>query len=149
MTEGQIDMTTALASIPEMTTHTGLPQARRTGLTGKLYRYHGMQVIDIDGRSVGQIDWIWADPAGAQGEFIGVQLRWLRGKARVVPAYSVWIDAERRTIQVPYSKAQIECANRYSIDRALTAEQKDAICGHFTAKPTVVPGRAVGYALAA
>jgi hypothetical protein len=111
-------------------------------LTGKLYQFHGFRVLDADGQSVGIVDWIWSDHAGAPGEFLGVHLRWLRGTARAVPAEGAQLDRRNATIRVAYRKDQIRRAPRFAIDRALNAEQKRSIRSHYRPSPAFVPGPA-------
>jgi hypothetical protein len=118
-------------------------------LTGKLYQFHSFRVLDADDRPVGIVDWIWSDDAGSAGEFIGVQLRWLRGTARAVPADRVQIDRQSATVRVAYGKDQIRQAPRFAIDRALTVEQKRSIRSHYRPSPSVVPSSAMAEGLAA
>lgn len=100
-------------------------------LTGRLYRYHGLRVLDVDGAAVGQIDWVWSDGESGHGTFIGVKLRWLRGTARAVPVQDVEIDMAARTIRLPYRKEQINRAPHCAINRALTGGQKYSIRAHY------------------
>ena len=100
-------------------------------LTSKLYRFHSFRVVDVDGEAVGLVDWIWPDHMSGQGEFIGVQLRWLRGTARAVPARDVQIDLESSTVRVMYHKEQIKRALRFSIDREIPMDQKCDIYAHY------------------
>jgi hypothetical protein len=92
--------------------------------------------------------------AGWQGRghpacVIGVQLRWLRGTARAVPADGVQIDRQSATIRVAYRKDQIKRSPRFAIDRALTAEQKRSIRSHYSPPPAVAPSPAMADGLAA
>src|SRR5436305_2015512 len=100
---------------------------RPTGLMGELYRFHGFQVLDCTGKTVGQVDWVWPSDAGDEGQYIGIRVRWLSGRAQVVPARSVRVDAPSGTLHIAYAKDQTDWAPRCSIDRPLTADQKRAV----------------------
>jgi hypothetical protein len=121
----------------------------RTALVGKLYQFHGFRVLDADDQPVGIVDWIWPDEASGQGDVIGVQLRWLRGTARAVPADGVQIDRQSATIRVAYRKDQIKRSPRFTIDRALTADQKRSIRSHYSPPPAVAPSPAMAEGMAA
>jgi len=121
----------------------------RTALVGKLYQFHGFRVLDPDDQPVGIVDWLWSNEASGQGDVIGVQLRWLRGTARAVPADGVQIDRQTSTIRVAYTKEQIKRAPRFAIDRALTAEQKRSIRSHYRSSLAVAPSPAMAEGLAA
>ncbi|MDQ2743436.1 MAG: PRC-barrel domain-containing protein [Chloroflexota bacterium] len=103
-----------------------------------LYRLHGFRVLDVDGESVGQIDWIWADEVSGHGQFIGVRLRWLRGTALAVPIDGMRIDNHTSTVRVANTRKQIKQAGRCSIDRTLTEVQKCAIHAHYAPAPATV-----------
>jgi hypothetical protein len=107
----------------------------------KLYQFHNFQLLDADDKPVGLIDWIWADEAGGEGEFIGVHLNWFHGTARVVPAHTAQIDVQARTIRVSYPQNRIAMARRYAINRPLTAAQKQAIIMHYAGETTSAPRR--------
>jgi hypothetical protein len=109
-------------------------------LTGKLYRFHGMPVVDVNGETVGQIDWIWSDDTSGRGTHLGVQLRWLRGTARAVPAGDLLLDPRTSTIQVAYRKDQIKRAPRFAIDRSLSADHQRAISAHYSEPAVAVAG---------
>ena len=102
----------------------------------KLYQFHNFQLLDVDDKPVGLVDWIWADDMGGEVEFIGVQLNWFRGTARVVPAHAAEIDVQARTIRVAYPRNHIATARRYAINRALTAAQKRAVVMHYAGETT-------------
>ncbi len=102
----------------------------------KLYQFHNFQLLDVDDKPVGLIDWIWAGDAGGEGEFIGVHLNWFRGTARVVPARAAQIDVQARTIRVSYPRNHIATVRRYAINRALTADQKRAVAMHYAGETT-------------
>lgn len=109
---------------------TGYPQPD-TALDDQLYRFHGFRVLDVDGKSVGLIDWIWADEVSGHGQFIGVRLRWLRGAALAMPVDGMRIDRHISTVCVAYTKKQIKRARRCSIDCALTEGQQRDIRAHY------------------
>jgi hypothetical protein len=117
----------------------GTPPAWES-LTGKLYRFHSFRVVDLDDQAVGLVDWIWSDPTTGQGEFLGVQLRWLRGTARAIPAHDVQIDPESSAVRVAYHREQIKRAPRFSIDREISADQKRDIYAHYRPAATGVSG---------
>jgi hypothetical protein len=119
----------------------------RTELDGRLYRFHGLCVLDLTGRPIGQIDWIWS--SGQHGEFIGVQLQWLRGKARAIPAASIEVDPAAGAVTVPYTRAEINRAPRHKIDRDLTVAEKRAIRAHYDRRPRFVPSADAAAELAA
>lgn len=121
----------------------------RSSLSGKMYRYHGMTVQDINGETVGQVDWIWHDDVTGQGDLIGVGLRWLRGTARAIPAQDVWIDHSDRTIRVAFSKDQIKSARRLSIGRAPTAREKRAVALQYRMPQLIASRRTASGAVAA
>lgn len=108
-------------------------------LTSQVYRLHSYRVLDGDGKNVGIVDWIWTDEASGHGEFLGVSLHWLRGKARAMPALGAEIDHETATIRVPYTATQIKHARRFKIDRRLTAREKRRICFHYELQPATLP----------
>ena len=118
-------------------------------LAGKLYRFHSFRVLDVDGKPVGLVDWIWSDEASGQGEFIGVQLRWLRGTARAVPTRGTQVDTRTSTVRLAYRKDQIKRAARFSIDREITADQKHGIYSYFHPERAVVSSLPVAESLAA
>jgi len=109
-------------------------------LTGKLCRFHSFRVLDADGQHLGLVDWIWADTANQRGEFIGVHLRWLRGSVLTIPAHGARVDVHSPTIQVVYTTGLVKRAPRFSIDRELTANQKQTILDHYSLQRTAVPG---------
>jgi hypothetical protein len=119
------------------------------GLAGKMYRFHSFRVLDCNGEDVGLVDWIWSNEARDQGEFIGVQLRWLRGTARAVPANDIRIDLPTSTVRVAYTKEQITSAPRFSIDRDLTAFQKWAAHSHYRSETRRVSNFAAAQSSAA
>jgi hypothetical protein len=132
-------MPTMIATRPQTSVHRPdgrpAPTHRTAGLTGRLYRFHGFQVLDSQGEKVGLVDWIWTDSNGERGEFIGVNLRWLRGRVRAVPALDATVDMERRTVRVSYRKAEIMQARYHAIDRELTDAARRSIWSHFRETP--------------
>jgi hypothetical protein len=110
-----------------------------SSFTGTLYHYHGLRVLDVSGRQVGTVDWVWSDVSQSHGEFIGVQLQWLRGRARAIPTRGATVDMETGTVRVPYRKHVIRRATRYAIDRELTAADRRAVLAQYTVPPVAVP----------
>ena len=107
-----------------------MPQAEppeRGSFSSEVYRLHSFQVVDANGEKVGIVDWIWTDPESGHGEFLGVNLRWLRGTTRAIPTQGAEVDRESATIRVAYTAAQIKRARRFKIDRALTVREKRSI----------------------
>jgi hypothetical protein len=127
----------------------GAGPALANTFTGKLYRYHGMCVLDAADREVGIVDWVWSDAPMSHGEFIGVQLQWLRGKARAIPTEGSTVDVETRTVRVPYVKDQIRRAARYAIDRQLSADARRDIWAQYTGAPVRAPDKVAPTAVAA
>jgi hypothetical protein len=120
---------TATVARPNLT---ACPATHDAGpLFGDLYRFHGFRVFDVNGERVGIVDWIWGNETNGEGEYIGLQLQWLRGRARAVPASAGIVDRERAIVRLPYSKQQIARAPRFQIDRALSSDQRVAIAAHF------------------
>lgn len=111
-------------------------------LDDQLYRLHGFRVLDVDGKSVGQIDWIWADAVSGRGQFIGVRLRWLWGTALAIPVDGMRIDRHTSTVRVAYTKKKIKQAHRCSIDCALTDGQQRDIRAHYAPAPVAIAGPA-------
>ena len=109
-------------------------------LTVRVYRLHGFQVLDRDGRKIGIVDWIWTNQDSGHGEFLGVNLRWLRGTARAIPVLGAQIDQDAATIRVNYTVDEIKQARRFKIDRELTARDKRRIRFHYEVQPTVLHG---------
>jgi len=107
----------------------------------KLYQLHNFQLLDVDDKPVGLIDWVWAGDAGDEGEFLGVHLNWFRGTARVVPAREAQIDVRARTIRVAFTGEHIATARRYAINRALTADEKRAVVAHYARETALAPRR--------
>src|SRR5579872_433303 len=100
--------------------HRGLAPDHSTltnAFTGKLYRFHGMRVLDLTGRPIGVVDWVWSGESGEQGEFMGVKLQWLRGKARPIPCWGAAVDTDARTVRVRFRKEEIRRVSRRAIDR--------------------------------
>lgn len=95
------------------------------------YQFHDFQLVDANDRPIGTVDWIWTDNEQGSAEFLGVHLRWLRGAARAVPAEGARIDVQARTIRVAYTREQIATARRFTIDRALSADDKRAVFAHY------------------
>lgn len=120
---------------------TGYPQPD-TALDDQLYRFHGWRVLDVDGRSVGLIDWIWADAMSGHGQFVGVRLRWLRGTALAMPIDGMRIDSHTSTVQVAYTRKQIKQARRCSIDRPLAEAEQCDIRVHYAPAIVTVAGAA-------
>jgi hypothetical protein len=116
----------------------GSPTPSGGALAGPLYQFHGFRVLDPDDQPVGIVDWIWSEDGDGRHHFIGVQLRWLRGTARAVPADGVRIDRENSTIRVAYRKEQIKRAPRFAINRVLTAEQGSRVRSHYRRSETTV-----------
>jgi len=119
-----------------------MPQVRapkRGSFTSDVYRLHSFRVLDAEGKKVGIVDWIWTDEESNQGEFLGVHLHWLRGTTRAIPTVGAEIDHENMTIEVAHTAAQIRRAQRFKIDRALTAREKRRICFHYALEPATVP----------
>ncbi len=96
-----------------------------------LYQFHDFQLLDVNNRPVGTVDWIWADDERGSAAFLGVHLQWLRGRARAVPAQGAGLDVRSRTIRVPYPQAQIRSAPRFAIDRALRPTDQQTIVSHY------------------
>ena len=111
---------------------------KRGSFTSEVYRLHSFQVLDATGKAVGIVDWIWTDPESGRGEFLGVNLRWLRGTTRAIPTYGAEIDHESATIRVAYTAAQIKRARRFKIDRALTVREKRGIYLRYQLEPSVL-----------
>jgi hypothetical protein len=120
-----------------------------SALTGKLYRFHGFRVQDVDDQLVGLVDWIWANSAKDQAEFIGTHLRWLRGRARAVPALGATVNLHTRTVYLSYSVRQINSARRFKIDRELDVHEKVGILAHFRTRPNALGSLAPADARAA
>lgn len=126
-------MTTATAPIEQLQTPRradSTPDAEGM-FSDALYRYHGFRVLDARGETVGTIDWIWANDATGAGEYVGLHLQWLRGKARAVPVAGAAIDTDTATIRLVVTRQQISNARRFHIDRSLTAGDRIAIAAHF------------------
>jgi hypothetical protein len=100
-------------------------------ISGELYKYHGFNVFDADGERVGVIDWIWTDRVTGEGHHIGLQLQWLRGKARAVPATGARVDLDLRMVRLPFTKDQLSQAPRFRIDRPLYSRDRRMIAAHF------------------
>ena len=126
------EVTTQLRLMP----HTGAP--KRGSFTSEVYRLHSFQVLDANGAKVGIVDWIWTDPESGHGEFLGVNLRWLRGTTRAIPTCGAEIDHESATIRVAYTAAQIKRARRFKIDRALTVREKRGIYLRYELEPSTL-----------
>src|SRR5690242_15091588 len=94
------------------------------------YKFHDFHLVDANGRPSGTVDWIWTSEVDG-GVFLGVDLRWLRGVARAVPAYGARIDTQARTIRVLSTREQIATARRFAINRALRAADTQAIGAHY------------------
>ncbi len=124
--------TTHLRAMP----HTKTP--KRGSFTSEVYRLHSFQVLDANGEKVGIVDWIWTDPESSRGEFLGVNLRWLRGTTRAIPTHGAEIEHERATIRVAYTAAQIKRARRFKIDRALTVREKRSIYLRYELEPSTL-----------
>ena len=124
--------TTQLRVIPQ----TEAP--KRGFFASEVYRLHSFQVLDANGEKVGIVDWIWTDPKSGHGEFLGVNLRWLRGTTRAIPTYNAEIDHESATIRVAYTAAQIKRARRFKIDRALTVREKRGIYLRYELEPSTL-----------
>lgn len=109
------------------------PFTQSTGpMSGALYRFHGFNVFDSNGERVGIVDWIWTNATTGEGDHIGLQLQWLRGRARAVPAAGVLVDRELEMVRLPVTKRQISRALRFRIDRALSRADRGAIADYFT-----------------
>ncbi len=115
-------------------------RSRGGSLTVDVYRLHSFRVLDASGKNVGTVDWIWTDTTSGAGEFLGVRLHWLRGKAQAIPTVGATIDHASATIRVAYTAAHIGRARRFKIDRALTAREKRRICFHYELQPAALPG---------
>ncbi|HEY8685793.1 MAG TPA: PRC-barrel domain-containing protein [Chloroflexota bacterium] len=111
---------------------------KRGSFTSEAYRLHSFQVLDANGEKVGIVDWIWTDLQTGRGEFLGVNLRWLRGTTRAIPTFGAEIDHETATIQVAYTAAQIKRARRFKIDRALTVREKRRIYFSYQLEPSAL-----------
>jgi hypothetical protein len=114
-----------------------------------MYRFHGFQVLDSAGERVGRVDWIWANPTKDQAEFIGIHLRWLRGKSRAVPAIGAAVDPRTSTVRLAYTRDQIRRARRFAIDRELKVHEKVGILAGFSTRPTALRSLAIADARAA
>jgi hypothetical protein len=112
---------------------------KRGSFTSEAYRLHSFIVLDAHGKKVGIVDWIWTDPESGRGEFLGVNLHWLRGTTRAIPTVGAEIDHENGTIRVAYTAAQIKRARRFKIDRALTAREKRRIYFSYELQPSTLP----------
>jgi hypothetical protein len=108
-------------------------------LASRLYQLHGFQILDAFGKQVGLVDWIWSDQASGLGEFIGVQLQLLRGKARAIPTRAAQVDMKTKTVRVTYRRDEIKRAPRFSIDRVLTDAQKQSIQSFYSLRPAIAP----------
>lgn len=111
---------------------------KRGSFNSDVYRLHSFRVLDAEGKKVGIVDWIWTDQESGLGEFLGVNLHWLRGTTRPIPTLGAEIDHETRTIRVAYPAAQIKRARRFKIDRELTAREKRRICFSYELEPSTL-----------
>lgn len=130
MTDDATD--TQLRVVPQTDTR------KRGSFTAEVYRLHSYRVLDAEGTKVGIVDWIWTDPETGHGEFLGINLRWLRGTTRAIPTVGAHIDHETATIRVAYTAAQIKRVNRFKIDRALTAREQRRIYFNYQLEPTTL-----------
>jgi hypothetical protein len=112
---------------------------KRGSFTSDVYRLHSFRVLDAAGKKIGIVDWIWTDPQSGVGEFLGVNLRWLRGTTRAIPTFGAEIDHETATIRVAYTAAQVKRARRFKIDRSLTAREKRRIYFSYQLQPSTLP----------
>src|SRR5947209_3769351 len=99
--------------------------------SGRLYRFHGFRVFDRHGERIGIVDWIWTNEKTGVGDHIGLQIHWLRGKARAVPATGARVDTELGLVRLPFNKHQIAGAPRFRIDQGLSSVQRAEIKTHF------------------
>jgi hypothetical protein len=106
--------------------------------TSEVYRLHSFRILDVDGKNVGIVDWIWTDATSGEGEFLGVRLHWLRGTSRAVPTLGAEIDHATGTIRVAHTAAQIKSSRRFKIDRQLTAREKRRISLHYALQPATL-----------
>ncbi|HEX6506992.1 MAG TPA: PRC-barrel domain-containing protein [Chloroflexota bacterium] len=131
-------MTTSTATIERTDNSHRVVNEPFSALAGDLYRYHGMRVFDSEGERVGIVDWIWANEHTGAGDHVGLQLQWLRGKARAVSMEGAVVDRDLQIVALPFTKREIDDAPRFRIDRPLSPEHRIQIAAHF-APPLMTP----------
>jgi uncharacterized protein (TIGR02271 family) len=87
-------------------------------------------VLDSSGASVGKVNSVWAD-AAHQPVFLGVKTGWVFGKTHVVPVHTTAVNTVRRTIQLPFTEAQIKDAPSFAAESDLTDANQTEIYRHY------------------
>lgn len=105
----------------------------RNMLHSRLYCFHMYRVMGAEGVTVGLVDWIWADEAAGNYEFIATGQNWLTGTVRPIPAGNIRVNHRALAVYVPFTRDQIKNAPRCAIGAELRDEQKQAIQAHYGA----------------
>ncbi len=90
---------------------------------------YGYDVLDHDGGKIGDVDGVWVDDATSQLEFVGVKTGFIMGKTHLIPTENAQMG--EGTIQIPFSKAQVQGAPTFGTDDELSPEDEDQIYGYY------------------
>lgn len=84
-------------------------------------RFAGYEVRDDAGEEIGEIDLIFADENG-RPEYFGVKTGFPGAGSPLIPMESVWVDEERRVIEIPLPKDRVGEGPSYHDDRKITPD---------------------------
>jgi uncharacterized protein (TIGR02271 family) len=101
--------------------------------TDPLLRIFDYNVQDQGGEKVGTVNNVWPETDGSGIAFIGVRTGWLLGKDHVIPAYSMQVDHENRTVRLPLSKEEIKRAPDFDITGEITRDDSIRVREYYRA----------------
>ena len=98
----------------------------------------GRDVLDSDGKSIGQVECFFNDKATRKPEWIGVFTGTFRTHHFLVPVAGA--TREGLALRVPWAKEQVESAPDYGDpDRAISEELEREAYRHYGEEPAVTP----------
>lgn len=115
----------------------------------KPYNVYDYQVLDRNGRRLGEITGLWVDEATGKPEFASVKTGWLLGKQHIIPIRDAHFDYGSRMLRVPYEERVIKDAPGFGADHNLSPAEEERIYSHYrldrslSRSPTGLPGKGV------
>lgn len=87
----------------------------------------GMDVCDVNGDKIGEVEDTYTDPSGSYARYLAVKTGWFGNKRHMIPVDDVQTardDDGERYLTVPYSKDVLENAPAYERDEEFTREHE-------------------------
>jgi sporulation protein YlmC with PRC-barrel domain len=97
---------------------------------GQLRELMSRDVLDSEGKSIGNVETFFADRATGQPEWLGVFYGTIRSHHRLVPVRGA--EREGQAVRVPWTKDQVHAAPAYpDPDRGISEELEREAYSHY------------------